>query len=332
MFGGVSACIGEIGDGLAIEAGVGLEFGGGNRIGPSRPHAPQVGPELLPGRLVEGDETLDRHLTIVTPENLELRLPLAGPTARALAWIFDIFLQSTFLALLGMILSVQGLLMPAYGHYWVATMVLAFYIVSNAYFVCFELMRNGQSPGKRFFHLRCLRTDGLPLTPRDSLLRNLLRAVDWLPSGYALGVAVLLVGPRNQRAGDLLAGTVVVCEGPLLTPLTLPPATRVSTVKIADQGRQWIRLFRQWAPLMDRQTRHSAAQLLAAKLAASAGGVIPSGCSSQSFLAELESAPSRSSTPPFQNSRGKNHSSVGLDVSTAELSGITPGAPGFQEP
>jgi hypothetical protein len=49
------------------------------------------------------------------------------------------------------------------------------------------------------------------VTFTTSAVRNLLRLVDGL-LGYAVGVVVILVSSRNQRLGDLAAGTLVVRE------------------------------------------------------------------------------------------------------------------------
>ena len=74
---------------------------------------------------------------------------------------------------------------------------------------------NGQTPGKRWTHLRVIKDSGRPIATQDAILRNLLRIVDTLPSLYAIGIITSLISPQNKRLGDYLAGTVVVHEKPL---------------------------------------------------------------------------------------------------------------------
>jgi hypothetical protein len=69
----------------------------------------------------------------------------------------------------------------------------------------------GRTPGKRALGLRVVRVDGAPVGPVESLARNLLRVVE-VPLGYAPGVLAIALGPRRQRLGDLVAGTLVVRE------------------------------------------------------------------------------------------------------------------------
>jgi hypothetical protein len=57
-----------------------------------------------------------------------------------------------------------------------------------------------------------IKEGGHPINFTDAMLRNLLRAADFLPSGYALGVVVMGLDPRFRRLGDLVAGTMVVVE------------------------------------------------------------------------------------------------------------------------
>ena len=91
-------------------------------------------------------------------------------------------------------------------------LVLAFvFLVNFGYDVAFETLASGRTPGKRWTGLRVVRADGGPVTFTTSAVRNLLRLVDGL-FAYAVGVVAILVSARNQRLGDLAAGTVVVRE------------------------------------------------------------------------------------------------------------------------
>jgi uncharacterized RDD family membrane protein YckC len=76
----------------------------------------------------------------------------------------------------------------------------------------FETFWNGQTPGKRAFNLAVLNDDGTPVRWPAALTRNLLRAVDFLPIAYGIGLVAMLMNRDFKRLGDLAAGTVVVYQ------------------------------------------------------------------------------------------------------------------------
>jgi uncharacterized RDD family membrane protein YckC len=114
------------------------------------------------------------------------------------------------------------------------------------YFTFWELATGGRSFGKLIVKLRVIERNGMPLTFRSSVIRNLLRLVDVLPSSYAIGLISLVLSDRNQRLGDLAAGTVVirinafeaataVATDPDLAPLPLSRGqlTRLGTTELS---------------------------------------------------------------------------------------------------
>ena len=61
-------------------------------------------------------------------------------------------------------------------------------------------------------HIRVVSADGTPVSVRQALMRNLLRAADAVPAVYFVGVVSVLVDGRFRRLGDIVAGTLVVRE------------------------------------------------------------------------------------------------------------------------
>ena len=90
--------------------------------------------------------------------------------------------------------------------------VISFGVIAF-YDIFFEVFRSGQTPGKRLNGLRVVRVEGHPVTFLSSAVRNILRPIDFLPSGYLLGAIVILSTHKNQRIGDVVAGTLVVRAG-----------------------------------------------------------------------------------------------------------------------
>jgi hypothetical protein len=92
-------------------------------------------------------------------------------------------------------------------------MVLIFFVVFWGYFMLFETLWSGQTPGKRAGRLRVIRRDGQPVGASEVLIRNLVRIVDFLPGFYGIGLVVMFIDKEARRLGDMAAGTIVVREG-----------------------------------------------------------------------------------------------------------------------
>ena len=96
--------------------------------------------------------------------------------------------------------------------WFVALLILFYFVLIWGYYALFEAFRNGQTPGKRVLKIRVIKDNGRQITFFESLARNLLRVIDALPSAYLTGVISILVTKQNKRLGDLVAGTIVVHE------------------------------------------------------------------------------------------------------------------------
>jgi uncharacterized RDD family membrane protein YckC len=99
-----------------------------------------------------------------------------------------------------------------------AAVVVLLFGVQFGYWILFETLGGGRTPGKRVAHLRVIRQGGDAISFRDSAVRTLLRIVDFLPAAYLVGIIVILASPENQRLGDLAAGTIVIRERTVRTP------------------------------------------------------------------------------------------------------------------
>lgn len=182
------------------------------------------------------------RISIATPEGVELDVTLAGLGSRFVAGLVDQAIQwAVLLALLllgAVVVDVDsgdsGLLL--FG----AAMALAFLIVQFGYPVLFETRANGRTPGKRWTGLRVVRVGGGPVTFTASAIRNLLRLVDMLPGAYAVGMVAILASSRNQRLGDMAAGTLVIRErtGDQVKPVApwLRPELRDQP---SEEARRW---------------------------------------------------------------------------------------------
>lgn len=160
---------------------------------------------------------LGDELRIDTPEQVALELPIAGVGSRFLAIVVDTLLQGVLYLLVILLFGAFGPAMIAgASRFWAnmlfAIAVLGLFCIYWGYFALFEIVWSGQTPGKRVAKIRVIRESGRPIDVTAAILRNLLRAVDFLPALYGVGVATMVLNRHSRRLGDLLAGTVVVHE------------------------------------------------------------------------------------------------------------------------
>jgi len=187
---------------------------------------------------------LDTTRRVATPEGIELTLRLAGPVPRALAWSIDLVIRLGIVALV-MMLAAQ------FGRAGWGVVLIAAFFVEWLLPALLEASWGGQTPGKKLFGLAVLNDDGTPLRWPGALTRNLLRAVDFLPVLYGIGLAAMLLNRDFKRLGDLAAGTVVVYRGekstsvrqiPKVTPVPPPvPLTledQRAVLELAERAQQ----------------------------------------------------------------------------------------------
>ena len=174
--------------------------------------------------IIETEETL----IIETPERVQLEFALASIGNRFLAVAIDHFLQYLSMFIIAWImLSLAGFsssdvadasekIVNEMPKWVVAILIIALFLTFAGYFILFEWLWNGQTPGKRLLKLRVIREDGRPLTLWEAIARNLLRIGDAVPGFivpvYSVGLIVIFLSNRDQRLGDIFAGTVVIRE------------------------------------------------------------------------------------------------------------------------
>lgn len=155
-------------------------------------------------------------LSIDTPEQVALDFALASFGSRFLAIAVDTLIQTAAtIVLVGTGLGALFALSVSPGNAapWVlAVLFFVYFLIYHAYFAVFEAAWNGQTPGKRVIGLRVISVTGQPISVFEAILRNVVRIADQLPGIYAIGIVSIFVTERNQRLGDLAAGTVVVHE------------------------------------------------------------------------------------------------------------------------
>lgn len=150
---------------------------------------------------------IDNHQRVETPEGIDFVQAVAGPVPRILAYLIDFGWRCLAYMLVGFVSQLAGGLGTG------AFLIFAF-LLEWFYPVLFEVLRQGQTPGKRSMGLRVVNADFTPVGWGESVVRNLLRAADFFPMLYATGLISMVLNSRFQRLGDLAAGTLVVYQDP----------------------------------------------------------------------------------------------------------------------
>lgn len=186
------------------------------------------------------------RISIATPEGIDLDVTLAGLGSRFVAALLDQLIQGAVLLAL-LLLGLAGFGFGDLGGggdsaalLFGAAMVLVFFLVQFGYHILFETRAGGRTPGKRWAGLRVVRAGGGPVTFTASAIRNVVRLIDMLPGAYAVGIVAILATSRNQRLGDMAAGTLVIRErtGETVKPVApwLRPEVRLEP---SEQARTW---------------------------------------------------------------------------------------------
>jgi uncharacterized RDD family membrane protein YckC len=237
---------------------------------------------------------------VVTPEAVVLDVQTAGLGSRVFARAIDGLIQAAGLFL---VLVASGVAAASsnsgFGTAgWVVDLILVTLILFG-YPIAFESLWRGRTPGKAALGIRVVTRQGAPIRFRHALVRGLLGMVEVLALPL-VAVISMLISPRDQRLGDLAAGTIVIREraaGAASVPVAFfPPrgwesfvaGLDVSGVTAAEY--ETIRSFLIRAPQMARLPRANLAVRLAGPLVGRLQQPVPAGADPELWLACVASA------------------------------------------
>jgi uncharacterized RDD family membrane protein YckC len=186
-------------------------------------------PALLPMH-PSSERQLDTLQRAETPEGITIALRPAGVVARFYAALIDAVLKAGLVAIASIVFN-------QFGRMGLGALLIVAFVVEWFYPVLFELSASGATPGKKSLGLTVVMDTGLPITPAASVLRNVLRSVDFLPFLYAFGLIAMLCRPDFKRLGDLAASSLVVhardvaLHGAVPAAEPVAPARPLSTVQ-----------------------------------------------------------------------------------------------------
>jgi uncharacterized RDD family membrane protein YckC len=223
---------------------------------------------------------VERDVDVPTAEAVAVRFELAGLGSRFLALAVDLAIQ--ILVVIGVVIGLLliGLLTRAGGSihaapetlklgyaFLIAIAALASFVLFFGYFIAFELLWNGQSPGKKLLGLRVIRDGGFPVDAGASVIRNLVRVVEAGIVFYVVSAFVMLLSPENKRLGDMAAGTIVVRDDAAAIPVLATLSEEDGTNDGLDrEDRALIVRYLARRPSLDAAASHEIAAAIAARI------------------------------------------------------------------
>lgn len=255
---------------------------------------------------------------IVTPEAVVLEFETAGMASRMLAALLDSAVQ--FLALLGILLASFGLTEAGIevGGLGNAFLYFVVFLLLFAYPAGFETLWRGRTPGKAALGLRVVTVEGGPIRFRHAAIRAILGLIDKYAFSAVPGVLALLLTRRNQRLGDLVAGTIVLRErsgarAPQAVAFAAPRGLEayVAALDVSALDRTdyvTIRSFLLRAPTLAPAARDALARQVATPVLARLHTVPPAGLPPEVFLVCVAAAHQQRHAPPATVAAPQFHS------------------------
>jgi uncharacterized RDD family membrane protein YckC len=233
---------------------------------------------------------------MVTPEAVALEFRTANVGSRILAYLIDlaIVVAGAFAGLFAVALLGQAtdVVVPD----WVALTIVLVLLPSwwLGYFIAFEALWRGRTPGKAALGLRVVTKEGAPVRFRHAAIRALLGLVDFALAGGFFAVVFILLTRDNQRLGDLVAGTLVLRErsglaAPAPVTFTAPAGLEaytatLDTSRLTTEEYQAVRTFLLRAASLPPGPRNALVLQLADPLALRLRPPPPAGITPEQFL------------------------------------------------
>ncbi|GAC1442883.1 MAG: RDD family protein [Chloroflexota bacterium] len=231
---------------------------------------------------------MENVFRVDTPEAVEVSYDIAGIGTRFLACLVD----SLIVVAMEIAVVVGAVMVSSFNDLFhsvgtVLGLTLSFVLIFG-YFVIYETLWSGQTPGKRSLSIRVMKTSGYPVGFVESFVRNLVRWIDFLPSFYAIGLVTMFVSRESRRLGDYAAGTVVIKERPPATlhdmeTISQHAAARSESVsapgtsdpdelswnlnELTNDDLQILRAFLDRAPTLDDDARGRLGKLVSERIA-----------------------------------------------------------------
>jgi uncharacterized membrane protein SpoIIM required for sporulation/uncharacterized RDD family membrane protein YckC len=226
-----------------------------------------------PRERIAGYPLSDRQVDVETPEHVAIGYELADLgsrfTALLLDWMLILFGYMGVLLTLYIVIGMFGLRNVLAG-VGMGIAILAAFVLMWGYFVFYEGLRDGQTPGKRRMGIRVVHDGGYPVTVRGAAVRNLMRIIDIQPApSFAVGGLAMMLHPQTKRLGDMAAGTVVVRDRtgqPIPEESKPAPAQALGRPRLSDEEFAALEMYVARREALDGTVRADVSRKLTARV------------------------------------------------------------------
>lgn len=225
---------------------------------------------------------MDRNVDVRTPESIAFNYELAGLGSRFLAVVIDQVIQILVLIAIFYGVFSAALRLPAThaaagtqaekvaSALIIAAVIVVVFTIFFGYFIIFETLWNGKTPGKWALSIRVVRDGGYCVDFGAVLIRNVIRIGEFAFGYYALSALSAVLSPENKRLGDYAAGTIVVRESALKLSLPDHPARTepvyAPTLYLSGEERALVKRFIERRDALVPEQRTALAGRLAARV------------------------------------------------------------------
>ncbi|UNY98701.1 RDD family protein [Zhouia spongiae] len=153
------------------------------------------------------------ELQINTTQNVNINFTAASVGERILAYGVDLIIKIAYsvvvFQLLFNLFNIERF-MFGWDNWSRAAFIIIFYLPVIFYTLVLESILEGQTFGKKLLKIRVVKIDGYQASFADHIMRWFFRIIDINMMGGIIALITVVVNNRNQRLGDITAGTAVI--------------------------------------------------------------------------------------------------------------------------
>lgn len=189
------------------------------------------------------------ELTINTTQNVNINFTAASVGERILSFFVDFAIKIAYcLVVYGIFFYWLGLFekMQQMDPWSVIAIFLIFFLPVMVYSLVLESVFEGQSIGKKLIKIKVVKIDGYQAGFGDYLMRWFFRIVDITLVYGVVGLIAIIMSKKNQRLGDMTAGTAVI---------TLKNKITISHTILEEIGNEYVPVYPLVIKLSDNDMR-----------------------------------------------------------------------------